>query len=95
MKKKITNTPRSPLMSRIVRAVMTIPNSNSECERIFSIMKKIQTDTTSNLDNLTVCVLLTVKVSNTKQCHTLKPSKDILRTANKDCAGYNKYFSSF
>ena len=73
MKKKITNTPRFPLMSRIVRAVMTIPNSNSECERIFSMVKKIQTDTRSNLDNSTMCALLTMNVNNTQQCHTLKP----------------------
>ena len=90
MKNKITNTPRFPLMSRIVRAEMTIPNSNAECERIFSLMKKIQTDTRSNLDISTVCALLTVKVNNTQQCHTLKPSKDILRTEKKACAGYNK-----
>lgn len=94
MKNRITNTPRFPLMAKIVRAVMTIPNSNAECERIFSMMKKIHTDTRSNLDNSTLCALLTVKVNNTQKCHSFKPSKDILKTAKKACVGYNISCSS-
>lgn len=94
MKNRITNTPRFPLMVRIVKAVMTIPNSSAECERIFSIMKKIHTDTRSNLDNSTLRALLTVKVNNTQLCHPFKPSKDILKTAKKACVGYNISCSS-
>lgn len=94
MKNRITNTPRFPLMARIVRAVMTIPNSSAECETIFSMMKKIHSDTRSNLDNSTLCALLTLKVNNTQQCHSFKPSKDILKTAKKACVGYNISCSS-
>jgi hypothetical protein len=94
MRNRITNTPRFPLLSKIVRAMMTIPNSNADCERIFSMVKKIQTDTRSSLENSTLCALLTVKVNNSQQCHVLKPSKDLLKTAKKACVGYNKDCSS-
>jgi hypothetical protein len=79
MRNRINNTLRFPMLSKFVRAMIIIPNSNADCERIFSMVKKIQTDTWSRLNNSTVCALLTVKVNNTKQCHSLKPSKDLLK----------------
>lgn len=90
LRNKITNTPRFPVMGKIVRAMLSVPNSNAECERVFSMVKKIQTETRSNLDNKTVCALLTTKINNVQQCNLMKPTKELLQSAKKACVVYNK-----
>ena len=44
MKNNITITPRFQLLCKVVSAVCTIPNSKADCERVFSIVQKIQTE---------------------------------------------------
>ncbi|XP_062610502.1 uncharacterized protein LOC134272272 [Saccostrea cucullata] len=90
MRNNITNTPRFPLMGKVVKAMLTVPNSNAECERVFSMVKKIQTETRANLDNKTICALLTTKVNNIQHCNLVKPSKELLQSAKKACLSYNK-----
>ena len=51
MTNKVTKDPRFPLLSRLATAMLTIPNSNADCERDFSVVRKIQTDYRSDMDN--------------------------------------------
>ena len=44
MEYRITQQPRFPLMKKIVSGMLTISNSNADCKRVFSVVKKIQTD---------------------------------------------------
>ncbi|XP_063436782.1 uncharacterized protein LOC134718215 [Mytilus trossulus] len=90
MTNRITGTPRFPLLSKIVSAVCTIPNSNADCERTFSMLKKIHTDTRSSLDNSTLCALLTVKLNTNSKCYSFQPTKEQLKTAKQACSSYNK-----
>ncbi|CAC5405763.1 unnamed protein product [Mytilus coruscus] len=39
---RITGTTRFPLLTKIVSAVCTIPNSNADCKRTFSMVKKFK-----------------------------------------------------
>lgn len=86
---RITQKSRFPLMKKVISAVLTIPNSNADCERVFSIVKKIQTDMRSNLDNSTLCALLTSKLNQTEKCHSFKPTKEQLKCAKSACVCYN------
>lgn len=89
MKNKVTKTARFPLLSRVCKAMCSIPNSNADCERVFSIVKHIQTEQRSCLDNTTLCALLTTKINTDCLCFQLKPEKDQLLTAKKACVTYN------
>lgn len=83
MRNNITKTRRFPVMGKVVKAMLTVPNSNAECERAFSMVKKIRTETRANLDNKTICALLTTKVNNIQHCNLVKPSKELLQSAKK------------
>ena len=67
--------------------MLTIPNSNADCERVLSMARKVQTDTRSDMDNITLCSLLSAKVSAKDTCYQFQPCKALLRAAK--CATYN------
>ncbi|XP_048741220.2 uncharacterized protein LOC125655094 [Ostrea edulis] len=94
MKNKITLKPRFPMMQKLVSAVLTIPNSNADCERVFSVLKKIHTEMRSNLENSTVCALLSTKLNQTVKCHNFKPTKDHIKSAKQACLSYSNSFCS-
>ena len=87
MTNKVTKGPRFPLLSRFATAMLTIPNSNADCERVFILFRKIQTDYTSDMDNSTLCSLQCVKINAKETCYHFQPSKALLRAAK--CAAYN------
>ncbi|XP_062621347.1 uncharacterized protein LOC134282943 [Saccostrea cucullata] len=77
---------RFPKLCSIVKAMMAIPNSNSECERVFSCLKKIQTSFRSELSQETICSILASKLNNDNVCFQSIPTKATLqmaRTATK------------
>ena len=90
MQHRITQQPRFPLMKKLVSGMLTIPSSNADCERVFSVVKKIQTDMKSNLDNSTLNALLTAKLNVTYKCYAFHPSKEQLRLAKQACVSYNR-----
>ena len=47
--------------SKFVKACLVLPVSNADNERIFSMLKKIQTDNRSELSNNTICSLICAK----------------------------------
>ena len=77
----MTKEPRFPLLSRLATAMLTIPNSNAVCERGFSLVKKIQTDNRSDMDNSTLCSLLCAKINAKETCLQFQPCKPLLRAA--------------
>lgn len=52
------NSPRFPNLCSLVKCLLSLPRSNAESERVFSIVRKILTDHRSQLDHKTVCSLL-------------------------------------
>ena len=67
MTNKVTKDPRFPLLSRLATAMLTIPNSNGDCERVFSMVRKIQTDYRSDMDSTVQCVAYSVPKSMPKR----------------------------
>ena len=63
MTNKVTKDPRFPLLSRLATAMLTILNSNADCERVFSMVRNIQPDYRSDMDNSTLCSLLCAKIN--------------------------------
>lgn len=61
---------------------------NADPERIFSMLKKIQTDTRSELNNDTLCSLLCAKQNQNLLCYEYEPSDSVLRSAKQAVLSY-------
>ena len=49
---------RFNVLSKLAKALLVLPNSYADCERAFSIVKKMHTEFRSELKNDTLCSLL-------------------------------------
>ena len=54
----------------------------------FSMLKKIQTDMRSDLNNDTICCLICAKQNQNKACFEFNPSDSVLRAAKKAVLTY-------
>ena len=66
-----TGKQRFPILFKLAKACCVVPVSNADPERIFSMMKKIQTDMRSELHNDTVCFLVCAKQNQDVQCYLI------------------------
>lgn len=81
---------RYNILSKLAKSVLVLPNSNADCERAFSIIKKIYTEFRSELNNDTLCALLSCKFNQNGSCYEYEPSSNVLRTAKHATIEYNK-----
>ena len=80
---------RFNLLSKLAITLLVLPNSNADCERAFSIVKKIHTDFRSELNSL--CALLTCKFNHiVESCYEYKPSEVVLKASKSAANDYNK-----
>ena len=63
------DTLRFGMLSRLAKVLLILPHSNADPERLFSMVRKIETELRRNLDPSTVCDLLSVKVNNDCSCY--------------------------
>ena len=82
------------VLSKLAKACCVIPVTNADPERIFSMIKKIQTDMNSNLNNDTICCLICAKQNQDKACFEFNPSDSVLRAAKKAVLTYQSNISS-
>ena len=85
-----SNTKRFGILGKVAKTLLILPNSNADSERAFSIIKKIHTEFRSDLNNETLCALLSCKFNQTVQCFDYKPSKDVLKAAKNAASDYNQ-----
>ena len=57
-------------LSKFSHILLVLPHSNADVERLFSMVRKIETEERSQLDQSTVCDLLTVKINNDNPCYS-------------------------
>ena len=78
-------------LSKIALLILTLPHSNAEEERVFSMVTKNKTKFRPNLQlDTTLSSILTVKLANPTDCIKFEPTKQILDTAKKATVEYNK-----
>ncbi|XP_060074370.1 zinc finger protein 862-like [Ylistrum balloti] len=92
-KTAVTRSMRFPILYKLATSLCTLPNSNADCERVFSVLRKVQTDQRSLLDRSTLSALLTCKLNRDEDCYNYKPSTTTLATAKSTCVSYNKELS--
>ena len=73
-----SGTKRFDVLSKLAKTLLVLQNSNADSERGFSIIKKIHTEFRSDLNNDTICGLLSCKFNQNQCCYEYQPSHDLL-----------------
>jgi predicted transcriptional regulator len=64
-------------------------HSNADSERIFSMLKEIQTEHRSELANDTICSLICAKQNQNMECYEYCPNSEVLKKSKTACIDYN------
>ena len=75
--------PRFPCLYKLMVGLLTIPASNADSERGFSILRKIHTDQRSNLNQSTIIALMSVKFNCSECCYNSELSEVLLKESKK------------
>ena len=66
------DTLRFGMLSKLAKVLLVLPHSNADPERLFSMVRKIETELRRNLDPSTVCDLFSIKVNSDQPCYDSK-----------------------
>ncbi|XP_033757996.1 uncharacterized protein LOC117340342 [Pecten maximus] len=80
---------RFDVLSKLAFALLSLPNSNADSERAFSMVRKITTDFRSDMNNDTLCALLSTKINCDSDCCDYQPSTNVLKMAKTATTTYN------
>ena len=81
-------------LSQLSRIVLSLPHSNADTERTFSVLRKVQTDLRGNLKVKTINSVLSVKLNNPVDCHQYKPEMDLVKATKCACTNYTERLSN-
>lgn len=82
-----------PNLTRLMRTVMSLPHSNASSERVFSMLKKIYTDTRSQLKQSTITALLSVKLNTYGCCKSTRFTDTMLSKIKKSAHAHNMSYN--
>ena len=74
---------RFPNLAKLMAGLLSIPCSNADSERGFSILRKLHTDQRHNLDQSTLISLMSVKFNSDACCHEVKFDNELLTDCKK------------
>ena len=60
-------------LSKLAKCLLALPVSNAETERVFSMVRKIITDYRTEMDQSTLCALISCKLNSDGDCFHLAP----------------------
>ena len=75
--------PRYDKLFKLMAGLLSIPVSNADSERGFSMLRKIHTDQRSNLDQSTLVALMSMKFNCDDCCTDIKLSSELLQKCKK------------
>ena len=82
-------------LAKVALLVLTIPHSNAEEERVFSLVTKNKTKFRPNLKlDGTLASILTIKLANPQLCYKFEPPQEVIESAKKATVTYNRAHSS-
>ena len=85
---------RFPCLVLLAQCLLSLPVSNADTERVFSIVRKIITDYRTEMEQSTLCALLACKMNCDCPCYELETPKELLRAAKVATMEYNRAHSS-
>ena len=74
---------RFPFFSRLMAGLLSIPASNADSERGFSMLRKIHTDQRPTLKPSTVASLMCIKMNSEECCHNSHFNEELLSRCKK------------
>ena len=74
---------RFPLLTKLIAGLLSIPVSNADSERGFSILRKIHTDQRPSLKQDTLIALMTMKFNAYNDCYDSSFSDELLTKCKK------------
>ena len=75
--------PRFKHLHKLMAGLLSIPVSNADSERGFSMLRKLHTDQRSNLHQSTLVALMAMKFNGDECCHEIKLCKELLSKSKK------------
>ncbi len=85
-------------LTKVAEAVLVIPHSDAEEERLFSIVRKNKTDSRLSLSlDGTLSNILAMKLQypeSTTPCFKWQPTEELMKSSKSATSGYNKAHSS-
>lgn len=82
---KICHTGKYPLVSKLAKALLTIPVSNADCERIFSMVNLKKTEKRNRLKNSSLAnEIVSGEGIRESECVKFEPSKDMIKSMGKN-----------
>ena len=75
-------------LSSLALAALSLPHSNADPERCFSMLRKIQTDQRGNLGLKSINSLLSFEFNMDCECFTYNPGQGVRRKAKTACIDY-------
>ena len=90
----VDGRPRFPHLTCLAKCVLSLPVSNADTERVFSVVRKIVTDYRTEMDQSTLCALLACKLNTNVNCFELDTPKDLIRNAKRATMEYNRQHTS-
>ena len=77
-------------LSKVAILILTLPHSNAEEERVFSMISKNKTRFRSSLKlDGTLSSILTIKCAEVEACQNFEPPTEVLEIAKKSTMTYN------
>ena len=89
----LNGTLRFPNLAKLAKCILALPVSNADTERVFSIVKKIVTSYRTDLEQTTLCALVSCKLNSDCNCFELETPKQLLLSAKGATMEYNKAHS--
>ena len=88
-------SPKFEKLADVALLVLTLPHSNAEEERVFSLVTKNKTKFRANLKlDGTLSSIIAIKLANTVPCQKYEPPREVLESARKATMTYNRAHSS-
>ena len=84
VKDGVSGLPTFSLLSKVAKLVLTLPHSNADEERVFSLIRQNKTDFRNSLAlDGTLSSILTVKMSCQEPCYKFEPTADVIKKSKK------------
>ena len=90
----LDGTARFKYLSKLAKCLLDLPHSNADTERVFSIVRKIVTDFRTEMEQSTLCPLLSCKLNSDTDCYRLEAPKELLTKAKHATMKYNRAHTS-
>lgn len=81
--KTLSGEQRFPNLTKLMAGLLSIPSSNADAERGFSVLRKLHADQRSNLDQSTLVSLMSVKFNCDPCCYEVKLDSELLKDCKK------------